>query len=219
MTSSMTVSALKIALACWSTRNGISVKIQSCKNRSVLQISDTRYVVLGLIIEKVTGKLFDKYLQKNIFEPCGMFDTGYYELDRLPENCANSYIYDKQRKEYYTNIYSVDVKGTGAGRAFTTVLDIDKFWSNLLDGKLISHKMLGQMLSVQSSNGSEYYGYGVWLDKIKDNIYIPYFQGSDPGVSFISSYDTISNIGITAVSNFGCNVWRLRRNIVSAINK
>jgi len=183
------------------------------------QYNNTGFVVLGLIIEKVTGQLFDKYLQKSVFEPCGMFDTGYYELDRLPKNCANSYIYDKQRDEYYTNIYSVDVKGTGAGGAFTTVSDIDKFWSNLLAGKFISHKMLEQMLSVQSSSKSEHYGYGIWLDKIKGNTYIPYFQGSDPGVSFISSFDTVNNISITVVSNFGCNVWNLRRNIISAINK
>jgi CubicO group peptidase (beta-lactamase class C family) len=183
------------------------------------QYNNTGFVVLGLIIEKVTGQLFDRYLQKSVFEPCGMFDTGYYELDRLPKNCANSYIYDKERDEYYTNIYSVDVKGTGAGGAFTTVSDIDKFWSNLLAEKLISHKMLEQMLSVQSSSKSEHYGYGIWLDKIKGNTYIPYFQGSDPGVRFISSYDTVSNISITAVSNFGCNVWKLRSNIISAINK
>lgn len=183
------------------------------------QYNNTGFVVLGLIIEKLAGQLFDEYLQENIFKPCGMFDTGYYELDRLPANCANSYIYDKQRKEYYTNIYSVDVKGTGAGGAFTTVLDIDKFWSNLLDGKLISHKTLEQMLSVQSRSESEYYGYGIWLNKMRNNTYIPYFQGCDPGVSFISSYDTVNNISITAVSNFGCNVWKLRRNINSAMNK
>ncbi len=183
------------------------------------QYNNTGFVVLGLIIEKLTGQLFDEYLKKNVFEPCSMFDTGYYELDRLPENCANSYIYDKQRGEYYTNIYSVDVKGTGAGGGITTVLDINKFWSNLLSEKLISNKMLEQMLSVQSSSNSEYYGYGIWLGKIEDNTYIPYFQGCDPGVSFISSYDTVNNTSITAVSNFGCNVWKLRRNIFSAINK
>lgn len=182
------------------------------------QYNNTGFVVLGLIIEKVTGQLFDEYLQKNIFEPIEMLDTGYYELDRLPENCANSYIYDKQREEYYTNIYSVDVKGTGAGGVFTTILDINKFWSNLLDGKLISNKMLEHMLSVQSSNDSEYYGYGIWLKKINENAYSPYFQGCDPGVSFISSYDTINNVSITAVSNFGCNVWRLGKNIISAMN-
>lgn len=183
------------------------------------QYNNTGFVVLGLIIETLTGQLFDEYLKNNVFEPCNMFDTGYYELDRLPENCANSYIYDKQRGEYYTNIYSVDVKGTGAGGGFTTVLDINKFWSNLLSGKLISNKMLEQMLSVQSSSNSQYYGYGIWLGKIEDNTYIPYFQGCDPGVSFISSYDTVNDTGITVVSNFGNNVWELKRNIFSAINK
>ncbi len=180
------------------------------------QYNNTGFVILGLIIEKLTGELFDTYLKTNVFDPCSMFDTGYYELDRLPENCANSYIYDKQRGEYYTNIYSVDVKGTGAGGAFTTVLDINKFWSNLLSEKLISNKMLAQMLIVQSSSISEYYGYGIWLSKIDDNTYMPYFQGCDPGVSFVSSYDTVNNTGITAVSNFGCNVWQLRRNISSS---
>jgi CubicO group peptidase (beta-lactamase class C family) len=183
------------------------------------QYNNTGFVVLGLIIEKITGKLFDKYLQENVFEPSGMFDTGYYELDRLPENCANSYIYDEQREEYYTNIYSVDVKGTGAGGAFTTVIDIDKFWSSLLEGKLISHKMLGQMVSVQSSSNTEYYGYGIWLKKIKDNEYSPYFQGCDPGVSIISSYDIVNKVSVTLVSNFGCNVWKLGRNILSSMSK
>ncbi|GKU30568.1 serine hydrolase domain-containing protein [Clostridium folliculivorans] len=181
------------------------------------QYNNTSFVVLGLIIEKLTGQLFDEYLKENAFEPSGMYDTGYYELDRLPGNCANSYIYDEKREEYYTNIYSVDVKGTGAGGAFTTVLDINKFWLNLLSGKLISKEMLEQMLSVQSSSNSQYYGYGLWLNKVGDHTYTPYFQGCDPGVSFISSYDTANDICITAVSNFGCNVWKLRRNMTDFI--
>ena len=42
------------------------------------QYNNTGYVVLGLIIEKLTGQLFDEYLEKNIFKPCGMLSTGYY---------------------------------------------------------------------------------------------------------------------------------------------
>jgi len=181
------------------------------------QYNNTGYVVLGLIIEKITGHLFDKYLHNNIFSPCGMFDTGYYELDRLPGNCANSYIYDKERNEYYTNIYSVDVKGTGAGGAFTTVLDINNFWKHLIDGKLISSHLLDLMLRVQSNTETEYYGYGMWLRKVSDNTYHPFFQGCDPGVSFISSYDTDKDLSITAVSNFGSNVWKLHRTIKNSI--
>ena len=177
------------------------------------QYNNTGFVVLGLIIEKVVGTPFDEYIKEFIFERCNMLNTGYYELDRLPAKCANSYIYDNIRKEFYTNIYSVDVKGTGAGGAFTTVSDINNFWDCLLSGKLISNEMLAEMLSLQSSSETEFYGYGIWLDRVNEDKYFPHFEGSDPGVSFISSYDTEKNINITLVSNFGCNVWKLRREI------
>jgi len=40
------------------------------------------------------------------------------------------------------------------------------------------------------------------------------FEGCAPGVSFVSSYDIRNNFRITAVSNFGCDVWQLRRDIL-----
>jgi CubicO group peptidase (beta-lactamase class C family) len=178
------------------------------------QYNNTGFVVLGLIIEKKTNLLFDEYLHKTIFAPSGMTGTGYYELDRLPEKCANSYIYDKERKEYYTNIYSVDAKGTGAGGVFTTVDDIEKFWDNLLEGRLISKKLLDEMLSPQSHGDDDsYYGHGIWLEEAGGKAFDPWFQGNDPGVSFISSYDRSNKINITIISNTGNNVWEIKRRI------
>lgn len=177
------------------------------------QYNNTGYVVLGLMIEKAKGELFDSYLRKKVFEPSQMLDTGYYELDRLPPRCANSYIFDEGKGEYYSNIYSVDVKGTGAGGVFTTVQNVNDFWTCLMEGKLVSKDMLQQMLAPQSESGKQYYGYGVWLAKENDTEYIPYFQGSDPGVSFLSSYDPAKRSGITLVSNCGCDVWRLNRDL------
>ena len=181
------------------------------------QYNNTGFVVLGLIIEKIEKIFFDEYLHKNIFEPCGMVNTGYYELDRLPGKCANSYIFDDLRKEFYTNIYSVDVKGTGAGGAFTTIFDIDSFWNNLLNGKVLSNLFLSKMFSVQSNDENNYYGYGIWLEKIAENTYEPWFQGSDPGVSFISSYNRNKNISITIISNLGDNVWKINKRIQEEI--
>jgi CubicO group peptidase (beta-lactamase class C family) len=175
--------------------------------------NNTGFVVLGLIIEKIINQSFDKYLSKDIFEPCGMGNTGYYELDRLPKKCANSYIYDKRQQEYYTNIYSVDVKGTGAGGAFTTVIDVKKFWNKLLGGKLLSNDLLEKMLSLQSCSDKGYYGYGIWLEKTGEKTFEPWFQGSDPGVSFISTYNRKKEINITIVSNIGNNVWEMKRKI------
>ncbi|WP_058303093.1 serine hydrolase domain-containing protein [Gorillibacterium timonense] len=173
--------------------------------------NNTGYAVLGLILEEVAGVPFDDYLQEQVFLPCGMTGTGYYELDRLPAGCANAYIYDDARKEYYTNIYSVDVKGTGAGGAFTTVLDVDRFWEGLLEGRLLSDSMVEQMLARQSGDENCSYGYGVWLKVGEDGGLIPYFQGFDPGVSFLSRYYPSQRTSCTLVSNLGCNVWELER--------
>ncbi|MHB1153080.1 MAG: serine hydrolase domain-containing protein [Eubacteriales bacterium] len=181
---------------------------------SGFQYNNTGFVLLGLIIEKVTGILFDEYLTENVFKPGGMPDTGYYELDRLPAKCANSYIYDRNKGEYYTNIYSVDVKGSGAGGAFSTVSDIGNFWTSLFSGILVSKKMLKAMLEPQANDGNAYYGYGIWLNKNTNNTFTPYLQGCDPGVSFISGYNTEENKIITLISNFGCNVWDLYNQII-----
>ena len=68
------------------------------------QYNNSGYVLLASIIEKVTGMYFDKYLQTNIFDVCGMNGTGYYELDKLPSKCANNYIYCADTNDFRTNI-------------------------------------------------------------------------------------------------------------------
>lgn len=44
------------------------------------QYNNSGYVFLAMIIEKMTGMEFDRYLKENIFDICGMESTGYYEL-------------------------------------------------------------------------------------------------------------------------------------------
>jgi CubicO group peptidase (beta-lactamase class C family) len=181
------------------------------------QYNNSGYVLLGLIIEIVAGQLFDEYLREKVFRPCEMRDTGYYELDRLPAQCANAYIFDEAKQEYYTNIYSIDVKGTGAGGAFTTVVDVERFWKKLLSGGLLSIATLREMFSVQSYNKDDYYGYGVWLEKLGETVIHPFFQGSDPGVSFISKHHPESGLRVHVVSNKGDHVWRLAAEIESSL--
>lgn len=178
---------------------------------SKFQYNNTGFVVLALIIEKITGMEFDKYLTDNVFIPCEMHNTGYYELDMLPAKCASNYIYDERRGAYRTNIFSVDAKGTGAGGAFTTVADIESFWNCLLSYQLLSESVTKNMISNHSGK-SECYGYGIWLRKTKDH-FVPYFQGNDPGVSFITSYDISKQLMVVLISNYGDNVWELLKDI------
>ena len=176
------------------------------------QYNNAGYVLLGLIIESISGLPFDIYLDSAVFRLMTMDDTGYYELDRLPAKCANSYILDEQTKQFYTNIYSVDVKGTGAGGTYTTVTDVEKFWRGLVNGKVISNELFTLMASPQTDTGE--YGYGFWLNKYSGT---PYFQGSDPGVSFISSFDVENRLTVTITSNHGQDVWTIHRDITDAL--
>ena len=178
------------------------------------QYNNSGYVMLGAIIEQLTGLPFDEHLQSAVFDPAGMTDTGYFELDRLPGNCANAYIWDEARQEYYTNIFSVDAKGTGCGGAYTTVGDAAKFWDALYGGVLLSDAFVEMMTCIQAeAQWEDPYGFGLWL-KRRDEALLPYFTGCDPGVSFISMRDPLTGLEITAVSNYGDDVWALQRAIL-----
>lgn len=172
--------------------------------------NQTGYVTLGLIIEAVTGLLFDEYLAREVFAPCGMDHTCYHEYDRLPANCANVYIRDEQGA-YYTNIYSSGAKGTGDGGAYTTVADVERFWRGLVGGTLVSREMWRQMSTAQVS--SNCFGYGLWLEKIAGR-YSPHFEGCEDGISFMSTFDETEDLLITLISNKGDDVWRLNRAIL-----
>lgn len=184
------------------------------------QYNNTGYVLLASVLEKVSGMYFDQYLKANVFDVCGMEATGYYELDRLPAKCANSYIYCDHTADYRTNIFSVDAKGTGAGGAFITVRDIANFWNGLTAGKLLSKETVSDMLSKQSGDGTDpeegFYGYGMWIIDCPGGRDIAYFQGCDPGVSFISEYNPNNGLISVLVSNYGDNVWREMRKIREA---
>ena len=181
------------------------------------QYSNSGYVVLGMIIEAITKLPFERYLEKMIFTPCEMEDTGYYELDRLPIHCATGYCLDEESQTYYSNIYSIDVKGSGAGGAYTTAKDMERFWNALMKGRLLSPSMVNEMLAPQVKE--EWYGYGVWLKSLEDSYYLPFVQGSDPGVSFISSYDRDKSRTITIMSNFAQDVWTLHGNFYKALSQ
>lgn len=186
------------------------------------QYNNTGYVLLAMILEKVTGMEFDACLRQQVFEVCDMNDTGYYELDRLPAKCASNYIYNAATDSYRTNIFSVDAKGTGAGGAFVTLPDIVRFWEGLVCGKLLSPKLVSRMLRRQSGDGIDaeegYYGYGVWIMDGGD-FDIPYFQGCDPGVSFLSEYHPEKKLITVLVSNYGDNVWEEMRRIRDILYK
>ncbi|UCD64695.1 MAG: class A beta-lactamase-related serine hydrolase [Candidatus Zixiibacteriota bacterium] len=105
--------------------------------------SNSGYLLLGVIIEEVSGLPYPEYLQQNIFEPSGMTESGlFYESEVLP---GRSIGYTKTWDgSYVSNVVSVPAP-CPAGGLRTTVNDLLKFDQALLGSTLLSESSRATM--------------------------------------------------------------------------
>ncbi|TQS70555.1 serine hydrolase [Ornithinibacillus gellani] len=142
------------------------------------------YILLGLIVEKVSNQSFSDYVQEHIFQPAGMERSGYFEMDKLPDNTALGYV-EETDGMYKTNIYSLPVKGGSDGGAYTTVHDMGRLWDALMHHRLLNETNTKLLLHphAYSDQEEDFYGYGVWIDQEVEGMKY-HIMGYDPGVSF-----------------------------------
>ncbi|SDL63786.1 serine hydrolase domain-containing protein [Sediminibacillus halophilus] len=159
------------------------------------------YILLGLIIEQQTGLSISDYVEKYIFQPANMLDSGYFSLDQLPGNTAFGYIHNDDGT-WRTNIYSIPIKGGADGGAFTTAPDMMKLWEALLNHQLFSKVLTDLLLTphIKVKDGVEY-GYGVWINREGKYPWKYQVMGYDPGVSFHSAHYPQLNITMAIPSN------------------
>jgi len=105
------------------------------------QYSNAGYIVLGLIIEKITGKDYYTYMRENVFKRAGMLNTDSYPMDEITPNLATGYTHpDTDSTKWISNIYTAPGRGSSAGGGYSTIDDLFKFIQALRNGKLLSPK-------------------------------------------------------------------------------
>lgn len=118
--------------------------------------SNGGYIVLGAIIEAVTGQDYYNYVRDHIFKPAGMQNTDSYEMDAAVPNLATGYTRrgsDNERENIVrrSNIYTAPGRGSSAGGGYSTAEDLLKFTLALQQGKLLGPEytrwMLGDPMS------------------------------------------------------------------------
>lgn len=169
------------------------------------------YILLGLIVEKISGMEFTKYVEQNIFQRCGMEESGYYRLDQLPPNTALGYI--DEGSSWRTNIYSLPVQGGPDGGAFTTVRDMQRFWNALFENRLLDPRMTELLLTPKTQESDTlYYGYGVWIRMSNNQIFKHFVMGGDPGVSMHSAVYA-NGLHIHVIGNTNVNAGKTVRSL------
>lgn len=100
------------------------------------QYSNGGYILLGAIIEKVTGKSYYDYVRENVFKIAGMSGTESFENDKMPANTANGYTRRNPRNELVNNLFTRPFRGSAAGGGYSNAADLLKFSIALKSGKL-----------------------------------------------------------------------------------
>ncbi|HDZ25822.1 MAG TPA: class A beta-lactamase-related serine hydrolase [Candidatus Aminicenantes bacterium] len=125
--------------------------------------SNTGMLLLGVVIESVTGQSYFDYIHKNIYKPAGMKNSDSYEMDYPVENLAIGYSPDlKSKYGWQNNLFKHVIKGGPAGGGFSTVGDLYRFARALQTGKLVSDDFLKVLLKDHSGEG---YGYGFGIEE------------------------------------------------------
>ena len=107
--------------------------------------SNAGYVVLGLIIEAVSGKDYYEYVKENIYKPAGMMNSHHYEVDSITSQIATGYtrhmpdgtIHPTNRR---SNVFVIGSRGSSAGGGYSTVKDFQLFDRAIAEGKLLNSK-------------------------------------------------------------------------------
>jgi CubicO group peptidase (beta-lactamase class C family) len=115
---------------------------------------NTNYVLLGIMIHRVTGKFYGDYLQERIFKPLGMTSTRIIsDRDIIPLRAAGYELVKGELKNQ--DWVSPTFNSTADGTLYFTVLDLEKWDAVLYTEKLLKRSSLDQMWTVMKLNNGK----------------------------------------------------------------
>lgn len=144
--------------------------------------SNSGFILLGLIIEQVSGMNSFEYIRKNIYEPCGMHNTDTYKNNQTVADLAVAY--QGLGKQWYEARHGL--MGTSAGGGYATIHDIWKFDQALRNHELLSPAYTALIRSDKTPRDeatSWDYGYGFIVNEDNGSPRIGH-GGRGPGLSF-----------------------------------
>jgi CubicO group peptidase (beta-lactamase class C family) len=123
--------------------------------------SNSGYVLLGHVVEKVSGKSYESFLRENIFEPLKMTSTGYDHADEVVKRRARGYAAGPDGG--VVNASHIDMSiPFAAGGLYSTVGDLYLWDQALYTEKLLKKSSLDAMFTAVRND----YGYGFGVRKL-----------------------------------------------------
>ncbi|MEU9207460.1 serine hydrolase domain-containing protein [Streptomyces sp. NPDC048415] len=129
-------------------------------DRGRFAYSNTNYVLLGMVVEQVTGHSYATEAERRIIAPLQLTGTSFPGArTSLPSPHGRAYAADG------SDVTELDPRVAGAaGELVSTLADLDRFYAALLGGDLLPPRRLREMLNTRAAHGS--YGMGLFPVKL-----------------------------------------------------
>lgn len=200
---------------------------------STYNYCNTGYLILGLIIEKITGKSYQQNISERIFGPCSLESMIYCIDEKIPSNTARGYKMTGKKYKDFTEINHEWANSAGA--VLGNLRDLNKFVYCLFEGNLIDSVQLKKMISPTiiyrdlNAEGMEWFYNAVglcWdlnLDKNEKSIYVSH-GGNTHGYNCDIHYNTQNNLTIIIGMNLFPSgkyepVFSTQNNLINAIHE
>lgn len=123
------------------------------------------FVILGRIIEKITGKSYQTVLKEKILDPLQMTNTNYLRNGDIVGSLASSYLFDKTSQTFRNDDPFWIDNFYAAGAMYSTVEDLLKFDQAIFGNKILQKKTVDLMMVSHPELYSV--GYGFWITPVK----------------------------------------------------
>lgn len=175
------------------------------------------YVLLGLMVERATGRPYRDVVRADVFALAGMSDSDFLRMDRVNERVAEGA--DPIRDDagsivgWKRNIYSYPPIGSPDSGAHLTAADLDRFLRAAKEGRLLAPRLTAAFLEPHvvwrvRDGWTQHFGYGPWFRVDQDGT--PIFlekEGINPGVSGLIRHYPGRDLTIVMLSNLETGVW------------
>lgn len=165
--------------------------------------SNAGYVLLGRIVENVSGEPYFDYIDRHVFAPAGMKDSGFDSQDDVTAHLATGYLKEGVfARSWKTNWMTLPFKGSPAGGGYSTNGDLLRFAAALRAEELVGAATLKKMFSAGVPVGPGTYAAG-FGERVSNGRHIRGHAGGAPGMSANLAMVWETGAAVSVTSNQG----------------
>jgi CubicO group peptidase (beta-lactamase class C family) len=183
--------------------------------------SNSGMIILGVIIENVSGMPYFDYLEKHIFVPARMNNTGGFPKDRPIENRATGYtkVYENNDVTFDNHQFTRIMKGSPSGGAYSTVEDFLQFDRAIRANKLLSVENTNLLFEGRPELNAGFHSYGFFIGEGNAGK-IANHSGDGRGVNAQFSMYLDAGYTFTVLANYSRPSAKIMADVIDAlINK